>query len=322
MDNLSYASAFKLTAFDNLGNNKYAYFSVTLTAYTLIVILNISIITIIITERSLHVPMYIILCNLFFSALIGSTSFYIKLMIDLLADNHVVPRLLCFMQIFFIYVYMMAEFTILTLMAYDRYTAIYTPLQYNTIMTPKRLSTLIIFAWVYPICMMGIAVLLSARLPLCGNQIDKSYCNNWEVVKLSCIDSTANNAYGSAVFGLFIIPVAFIIYSYVKIIIVCWNSPSSHKHKALQTCLPHLITLVLYLSSLLFEITVSRLNLKNVQNSVSTIASLEYLIIPPLLNPVIYGMILPEIRKKVFHILEKKGRHSHLSKSVTFLLIS
>ncbi|XP_051782549.1 olfactory receptor 10A3-like [Erpetoichthys calabaricus] len=128
---------------------------------------------------------------------------------------------------------------------------------------------LIFVSWIYPIFMVSIGVMLSARLPLCGNEINRVYCNNWEIVKLSCTDTSSNNIYGFFVICTFLIPFIFIVYSYMKILSVCLNSSRSQKHKAFQTCLPHLVTLIFFLSSILFELIESRLNAKRITNTLS-----------------------------------------------------
>ncbi|XP_028656879.2 olfactory receptor 1468-like [Erpetoichthys calabaricus] len=308
MENASYETLFILTSFQEMGNNKDVYFCLALTCYLLIIFFNSGLIVFIYLEKTLHEPMYIFLSNLFLSALIGSSSFYIKFMIDLRVSIPVVSPSICFLQIFLMYTCVFGEITILTVMAYDRYIAINWPLQYTSIISITKIRNLIILSWTYPSSMVTIAIFLTARLSLCGNRINWLYCNNWEIVKLSCLETHVNNIYAYVFFFTFLIPFSFIIYSYIKILIVCWNNSRSHKKKAFQTCLPHLITLILFLSSILFEVIDSRLNSKRSTNSFSTIASLETVIIPPLLNPLIYGIILPGIRKRLICIFLCKDK--------------
>uniref|UniRef100_A0A8C4RWP0 Olfactory receptor n=2 Tax=Erpetoichthys calabaricus TaxID=27687 RepID=A0A8C4RWP0_ERPCA len=306
MENLTYVTTFILVPFKDMGNAKHLYFVAALIAYLLMLSFNLSLILLIVLEKSLHEPMYIFLCNLLISALIGSTTFYTKLLIDLQTDVPVVSRSVCFTQIFFLYVYFAVEITILTVMAYDRFIAINVPLLYSTIISNTKVAMLIFLAWIYPVTGMSILVSLSSSLQLCGNTINTVYCNNWEIVKLSCTDTSANNIYGSVGFGIFLLPILFILYSYIKILVLCWNRSRSYKSKAFQTCLPHLVTFTFFLCSTVFESTESRTHLKRTSDLVNTIASLEFVIIPPLLNPLIYGMILPEIRKRVTYIFSGK----------------
>uniref|UniRef100_A0A8C4RVL1 Olfactory receptor n=2 Tax=Erpetoichthys calabaricus TaxID=27687 RepID=A0A8C4RVL1_ERPCA len=308
MENSSYVTSFILLSFKDMGNAKHLYFVAALIAYLVILSFNLSLILIIIFEKSLHEPMYIFLCNLLISALIGATTFYIKLLFDLQTDIPVVSRSVCFTQIFFLYVYFGIEMTILTVMAYDRFIAINVPLLYCTIISSTKTAKLVFLAWLCPICCVSILISLSSSLQLCGNTINTVYCNNWEIVKLSCTDTSANNIYGSLAFSMFLLPTVFIFYSYIKILVLCWNRSRSYKSKAFQTCLPHLITFILFFCSTIFESTESRTHLKRTSDLVSTIASLEFVIVPPLLNPLIYGIILPEIRRRVIRIFSVKKR--------------
>ncbi|XP_039602279.1 olfactory receptor 1078-like [Polypterus senegalus] len=247
--------------------------------------------------------MYIFLCNLLFCELIGASSFYIKFMFDLHTNNQVVSLSACLTQIFFIYVYVSAEISILTVMAHDRYVAINFPLHYVTIISTRKAQMFISVAWVYSISVIIMGVILAARLPLCGNQIDSVYCSNWEIVKLSCIDTSTNNIFGFLIICSLCLPLIFIIYSYIKILIVCWNSSKSRRYKAFQTCVPHLVTIFFFTCSVLFEVIQSKLNLKRALNTLTLFASLEFLTLPPLLNPLVYGIILPEIRKRFIYII-------------------
>lgn len=85
-------------------------------------------------------------------------------------------------------------------MAYDRFVAICKPLQYHSIMTPKMLTLMVAISGIYPMCSIGLGIIFTARLRLCGNDLRKLYCNNWITAKLSCENATfLKNIYGFAV---------------------------------------------------------------------------------------------------------------------------
>ncbi|XP_034771876.2 olfactory receptor 6N1-like [Acipenser ruthenus] len=307
MENMSYTETFTLTGFGDMGNTKYVYFVFALIGYLLIVFVNIVLVLVIFLERSLHEPMYIFLCSLSVNALYGTAGFYPKLLADLLSENQVIPHAGCFIQIFVIYGYAIAEFTILTVMAYDRYVAICKPLHYTNIMTDRVVCKLLFGAWLFPFCSMALVLLFSSRLPLCGNHIERLYCLNWSVVKLSCVPTTLNNIVGFVITICAIFPpLFFILFSYVNILIVCQKSSKEFRRKALQTCLPHLTTLINYSITMLCEIVLSRLDSTALPQIVVITLSLEFLIIPPLLNPLMYGLNLPEVRKRVRNMLQRK----------------
>uniref|UniRef100_A0A8C4RWZ4 G-protein coupled receptors family 1 profile domain-containing protein n=1 Tax=Erpetoichthys calabaricus TaxID=27687 RepID=A0A8C4RWZ4_ERPCA len=306
MENVSDENNIKLMAFQDIGSNKYMYYFLALIVYLLIILFNCSIIIVIFLDKGLHEPMYIFLCNLLLSELVGSSSFYIKFLFDIQTDMQVISLPACFIQISLITLYISVEISILMVMAHDRYIAIHFPLHYISLISTRKVQIFIFVAWMYSLFVVTTGTSLTACLPLCGKQIRSLYCSNWEFVKLSCKNTNNNNIFGYLVMCSFFIPFIFILYSYIKILRVCWNLSKSHKFKAFQTCVPHLVTLLLFATSLQYEIMDSRLNLKREINAITLFASLEFLTVPPLLNPLIYGIILPGIRKRFIYIISSK----------------
>ncbi|XP_059371196.1 olfactory receptor 51I2-like [Carassius carassius] len=302
MENETY---FYLMLFENIGYIRYAFFSLGFIIYCAIVFFNALIILTIFLEGTLHLPMYILISCLSVNSVFGTTAFFPRLLKDLLFDTHSVSRAACFLQAFAIFSYASNENTILMLMAFDRYVAISKPLQYNNIMTPRILSVLISIGWIYPMLCVGIGGILSARLKMCGNKLWKVYCHNWEIVKLSCANAIINNVFGFFVLTTTVImPLSFILYSYIKILIICRKSSLDFRRKAYQTCIPHIVILLNFSVALFCEITLSRVATLELPIGLSIILSLEFLIVPPILNPLVYGLKFPEIHKKIIWIIK------------------
>ncbi|XP_016116813.1 putative gustatory receptor clone PTE03 [Sinocyclocheilus grahami] len=302
MENGTY---FYLMLFENIGYIRYAFFSLGFILYCAIVFFNALVIFAIFLERTLHQPMYILISCLSVNSVFGTAAFFPRLLTDLLSDTHSVSRAACILQAFVILSYASNENTILMLMAFDRYVAISKPLQYNNIMTPRILSVLIAISCIYSMLCVGIGCILNARLTKCGNKLWKVYCHNWEIVKLSCENTIVNN-----VFGLFILtttvimPLSFILYSYVKILIICRKSSQDFRRKAYQTCIPHIVILLNFSVALFCEVTLSRVATLKLPIELSIILSLEFLIVPPILNPLVYGLNFPKIRQKIIWIIK------------------
>ncbi|XP_036393550.1 putative gustatory receptor clone PTE03 [Megalops cyprinoides] len=307
MENGTFPPYFYLTVFKDQGDLKYIFFILTFAVYFAIIFFNVIIVLIIFIEVVLHEPMYIFICCLSINSLYGTLGFFPRLMIDLLSDTHTISHPACFTQIFIIYTYASCEFTILTMMAYDRYAAICVPLQYNSIMTSKMIIALMGIAWIYPMFCLSVLIYLANQLPLCGNEIARAYCANWSVVRLSCVGTQLNNIVGLFMTSTTVfLPLAFVLYSYIKILTVCQKSSKEFRKKAFQTCLPHLVTFINYSITMFCEITMSRFENEKRFHVIAMILSLEFLIIPPILNPLIYGLNLPEIRKRILHLLKTK----------------
>ncbi|XP_055051425.2 olfactory receptor 52E4-like [Misgurnus anguillicaudatus] len=295
MDNGTY---FYFMLFENLGHMRYIFFSLAFIYYCVVLCLNVLIVLAIRQERTLHQPMYILIACLSINSLYGTAAFFPRLLSDLLSDIHTISRETCYLQVLVIYTYASYEFTILTLMAFDRLVAISKPLQYHNIITPRSLTVFMVINWTYPLIMVGIASILTARLTICGNKLYKVYCHNYDIVKLSCVRNTVINIYGLLVtITTVFIPLIFIFYSYVKILIVCKRSSPEFRSKAFQTCVPHMVILFNFSIAIFCELTLSRFVDGELPTTLTVVLSLNFLIIPPLLNPVVYGLNFPDIRK-------------------------
>uniref|UniRef100_A0A8C9XAP5 Olfactory receptor n=1 Tax=Sander lucioperca TaxID=283035 RepID=A0A8C9XAP5_SANLU len=234
--------------------------------------------------------------DLFVNELYGSTGLFPFLLVQILSDIHTVSAPFCFLQIFCVYTYVCVEFSNLAIMSYDRYLAICYPLQYNTRMMTKKVAVLIALPWLYSFLTIVVLISLIVPLQLCGNIIDKVYCNNYSIVKLACSETTANNIYGLILTFLTVfVPFIIILYTYMRILKVCFSGSKQSRQKAVSTCTPHLASLLNFSFGNCFEILQSRYNTKSVHSVLKTVLSLYYLTCQPLFNPVMYGLKMSKI---------------------------
>ncbi|KAK2840450.1 hypothetical protein Q5P01_014190 [Channa striata] len=297
-------SYFEFTLFSDSGSLKYVFFSVCLLIYMTIISANVVITLTVCLEKSLHQPMYIFICCLSLNSLYGSASFFPRFLMDILSDTHFISRPLCFVQIYIIHTYKTHEVNILTVMAYDRFAAICHPLHYHSKMTFRKVLYLLIVTVLYPACLLGYFMYQSSNLPLCGYKLHRIFCTSWSVVQLSCVDTIVNSITGQfiAVTTIFI-PLFFVLYTYLRILLVCRKSLSEFRGKALQTCLPHIVTFVNFCISVFIDVLLNQYKVDEVNRLVIVVLSLEFLIIPPISNPLVYGLKLPQIRAVISGIL-------------------
>ncbi|XP_039635592.1 olfactory receptor 49-like [Perca fluviatilis] len=297
MINSTQVSYFTLSAYFDTGLFKYFYFLIVMSLYMLIVCANLLLIVVICMNRSLHEPMYLFLCSLFVNELFGSTGLFPFLLVQILSDIHTVPASVCFLQNFLLFSYGGVEYLNLAVMSYDRYLAICCPLQYNTQMSFNKIAMLIGATWFYPLLMCVVMTSLSRSLQLCGNIINKVYCDNYSVVKLACSDTRVNNIYGLFVTSLSIIcPLILIFYTYIKILKVCYSGSKQTRQKAVSTCTPHLASLLNFSFGSFFEIVQSRFDMRSVPNNLRIFLSLYWLTCQPVFNPLLYGLNMSKIR--------------------------
>ncbi|XP_038548588.1 olfactory receptor 10J5-like [Micropterus salmoides] len=297
MINSTQVSYFILAAYFDTGLYKYIYFMVIMSLYMLIVGANLLLIVVICMNRSLHEPMYLFLCSLFVNELYGSTGLFPSLLVQILSDIHTVSAPFCFLLNFCLNFYAGVGFTNLAVMSFDRYLAICCPLQYNIQMTSYKIAMLIALTWLYALLVCLIMISLTNSLKLCGNIIEKVYCDNYSIVKLACSDTTINNIYGLFMISFTILcPVCLIFYTYIKILKVCFSGSKQTRQKAVSTCTPHLASLLNFSFGAFFEIVQSRFNMNHVPIVLRFFLSLYFLTCQPLLNPLLYGLNMSKIR--------------------------
>ncbi|XP_031166342.1 olfactory receptor 6N1-like [Sander lucioperca] len=288
---------FALVAYFDTGAFKYLYFMIVMALYMLIVCTNLLLIVVICVNRSLHEPMYLFLCSLFVNELYGSTGLFPFLLVQILSDIHTVSASLCFLQIYCVHFYGSVELFTLGVMSYDRYLAICYPLQYHTRMTSNKVAVLIASVWLYSVLATVVMMSLSVPLQLCGNTIQKVYCDNYSIVKLACSDTTVNNIYGLVyMFTIIVALIILILYSYMRILKVCFSGSKQTRQKAVSTCTPHLFSLLNFSFGAFFEIVQGRFNMNSLPIMLRIVLSLYWLTCQPLFNPVMYGLKMSKIR--------------------------
>ncbi|XP_057215730.1 olfactory receptor 52J3-like [Triplophysa rosa] len=299
MENSSYPVMLTLMVPRESKSYRHIYFTCFLFLYLLILSINIRLISVIIMEKSLHEPMFMFLCNLCVNVIYGASGFYPIFLSNLLLDSYVISSHVCALQSFVIYSSLITEITILTVMAYDRYVAICRPLDYHSKLTKNTCLKLILLSWIIPNCYTVPAALLSNLRTFCKYHIDKLYCDNWSVVKLSCASNFVNTLYGYFLIVTFVSHLVVIIVSYIKLITAC-KASLENKKKFWQTCLPHLLSLINFSFALLFDVMYSRYGANDIPESLRNFLALELIIVPPVVNPLIYGLNIKAVRKRAF----------------------
>ncbi|KAM3607757.1 uncharacterized protein V6R79_013265 [Siganus canaliculatus] len=318
MENSSGRFYFNFTMFVDIGVYYFPAFILCFLLYVFIISANLVIIVVVSRERALHEPMYIFIAFLSVNSLYGSAGFFPRFLLDLLSDTHLISRPACFTQIYIIYSYASYELTILAVMAYDRYVAVCNPLHYHTKMTPWTVCRLAGLAWISLVLSFAVCLDLTIKLPLCGNTIMKIYCAIWNIAKLSCVSIVVNNIVGLLVTAVTVVlPLVFVLYTYIQILLVCRKSSSEFKSKVFETCLPHTISFVTYCASGFCDIALSRLDVEKLNPIFAVILALEFIVIPPIMNPLVYGLKLPEIRKHIFRMFSFLKSLQHSKKQFT-----
>nr|XP_025961887.1 olfactory receptor 14C36-like [Dromaius novaehollandiae] len=137
MSNSSSLTKFLLLAFTETWNLQLLHFSVFLGIYLAALLGNGLIITVVACDHCLHTPMYFFLLNLSLLDLGAISTTVPKSLVNSLWDTRAISYSGCAAQVFLVVFLSGEEFSLLTVMAYNRFVAICRPLHYGTIMDSR-----------------------------------------------------------------------------------------------------------------------------------------------------------------------------------------
>uniref|UniRef100_A0A8C4RU29 Olfactory receptor n=1 Tax=Erpetoichthys calabaricus TaxID=27687 RepID=A0A8C4RU29_ERPCA len=278
--------------------------------YVLAIVANVLIIYIIKVNHNLHNPMYVLLATLSLVDL-ALCSLALQILKIFWFNQRAIAFEACLFQMFCVHFFSSLESSILAIMAYDRYVAIYNPLRYMSILSYKFLAQVFLSLLLRDLILIGLLPTFASRLPFCSsNVIQHCYCDHMGIAKLACTDISLNSSLGllaiSCIFGL---DVMFIIFSYVLILRSVLKVGSNNAlRKALNTCGSHLFVILYFYTTLLFSLLVYRTGMK-VLPEIHIMLAVLYLLVPPVLNPLVYAVRTKEIRQAQIDTLYMKNMH-------------
>ncbi|XP_058716133.1 olfactory receptor 14J1-like [Poecile atricapillus] len=296
MSNSSSFSHFLLLALANTRQLQLLHFCLFLGISLAALLGNTLIISAIACGHHLHSPMFFFLLNLALTDLGCICTTVPKAMHNSLWDTRTISYSGCAAQVFLFVFFFSAEFSLLTIMCYDRYVSICKPLHYGTLLGSRACAHMAAAAWASGFLNALLHTANTFSLPLCqGNALGQFFCEIPHILKLSCSKSYLRElgliAVGASLgFGCFV----FIVFSYVQIFRAVLRIPSEQgQHKAFSTCLPHLAVLSLCVSTGIF----ANLRPPSISSpSLDLTVSVLYSVVPPALNPLIYSLRNQELK--------------------------
>ncbi|XP_065702830.2 olfactory receptor 14J1-like [Patagioenas fasciata] len=303
MFNNSSITQFLLLAFADTRELQLLHFWLFLGIYLAALLGNGLIITTIAWDQHLHTPMYFFLLNLSLLDMGTISSIVPKSMANSLWDTRVISYAGCAAQLFLFFFLASAEYSLLTVMSYDRYVAICKPLHYGTLLGSRACVHMAAAAWATGFLNALLHTANTFSLPLCkGNVLGQFFCEIPQILKLSCSRSYLKEVRLlvlsiSVVFGCFV----FIVLSYVQIFRAVLRIPSEQgRHKTFSTCLPHLAVVSLFVSTAMF----AYLKPHSISSPfLDLVVSVLYSLVSPAVNPLIYSMRNKELKESMRKLL-------------------
>ncbi|XP_010827831.1 PREDICTED: olfactory receptor 151 [Bison bison bison] len=303
-ENHSTVTEFILGGLTNRPELQLPLFFLFLGIYSVTMVGNLGMITLICLNAQLHTPMYYFLSNLSFVDLCYSSVTTPKMLVNFVSGKNTISYAGCMAQLYFFLVFVIAECYMLTVMAYDRYVAICRPLLYNIIMSHRVCSLLVAGVYIMGLIGSTIETGLMLKLPYCEHLISHYFCDVLPLMKLSCSSTydVEMTVFFLAGFNIVVtsltvlISYAFILSSILRI------STTEGRSKAFSTCSSHFAAVGIFYGTTAFMYlkpsTASSLAQENV-------ASMFYTTVIPMLNPLIYSLRNKEVKAAMQKTLGK-----------------
>ncbi|CAM5072741.1 unnamed protein product [Natator depressus] len=279
------------------------------TMYAIAIMGNFTVLFIVRMEPSVHGPMYYFLCMLAISDLVLSTSILPKTLSIFWFNSREIDFNACLTQMYFIHCFSTMASGILVAMAFDRYVAICDPLRHSTILTNPVVAKIGLAVVLRGSILVLPTPFLARRWTYCRtNIIPHAYCEHIAVVKLACADIHISSYYGlSVVFFVTGLDVFFFTVSYIQILRAIFSLPTKDTQlKSLGTCSSHLCAILAFYIPALFSFLTQRFGHNMALHFHVLMANVSFLV-PPMLNPIIYGVRTRQIRDRLLHFFSHKG---------------
>ncbi|XP_048218753.1 olfactory receptor 9K2 [Perognathus longimembris pacificus] len=272
--------------------------------YAMILLGNVGMMTLILSDPRLNTPMYFFLGNLSFIDLFYSSVIAPKAITNFWSKSKSISFAGCVAQLFLFALFIVTEGFLLAAMAYDRFIAICNPLLYSVQMSTRLCARLVAGSYFCGCISSVLQTSMTFSLSFCASRaIDHFYCDTRPLQRLSCSDLFVSKVVSFSLSGLIILPTIFVIvvsYMYIVSTVLKMRSTEGRK-KAFSTCSSHLgVVGVLYGAVFFMYLTPDR------YPELSKVASLCYSLVTPMLNPLIYSLRNKDVKEAIRKLLEKK----------------
>uniref|UniRef100_H0XJ00 Olfactory receptor n=1 Tax=Otolemur garnettii TaxID=30611 RepID=H0XJ00_OTOGA len=304
--NTSIVTEFHLLGFQNLLEWQTLLFAIFLFIYFLTITGNVVIISVVSQDQRLHSPMYTFLKHLSFLEIWYTSTIVPLLLANLLSWGQVISFSACMAQLYFFVFFGATECFLLSMMAYDRYLAICSPLRYSFLMSSEICTMLVAISWLMGVGTGFLPSLMISKLDFCGpNQINHFFCDLPPLMQLSC-SSVYITQMAIFILSIAVLCICFFLtlVSYFFIVSSILKIPSANgQMKTFSTCGSHLAVVTIYYGTMISMYVHPNGHLSP---EVNKVISVFYTVITPLLNPVIYSLRNRDFKEAVRKAMRRK----------------
>ncbi|NXN52126.1 OR4D5 protein, partial [Rynchops niger] len=300
--NFSRVTEFILLGLSDRTELQVLFFTIFFLAYAMVLLGNLLIIVTVRTDPKLSSPMYFLLCNLSFIDICCTFVTSPRMLVDLLSQRKAIAFEDCIAQLFFLHFVGASEKFLLTVMAYDRYTAICKPLHYTVIMSRQACWVLVSACWAGGFLHSIVQTLLTVQLPFCGpNKIDNYFCDVPPVIRLACTDIYVTAWLMVSNSGLIsLVCFLVLVTSYTFILVTIRVRLTEGHWKALSTCASHVVAVILFFVPCTF-IYLRPFSTFPCDKHICVI----YTVFSPVMNPLIYTLRNNEVKASMWKLWKR-----------------
>ncbi|XP_055278615.1 olfactory receptor 51T1 [Moschus berezovskii] len=301
-------STFLLTAFPGL-ELAHVWISIPVCCLYIIALLgNSMILFVILVEQRLHKPMYYFLSMLSAADLCLTITTLPTVLGVLWFHAREISFKACLIQMFFVHAFSFLESSVLAVMAFDRFMAICNPLKYATVLKDMMIMVIALVICVRQLIFIFPMLLALKRVSFQERkELSHPFCYHPDIIR-----DTYSNPWINSFLGLFLqlymtgTDLLFILVSYVLIIraVLSIVAPKKQK-KALNTCVCHICAVTIFYVPMISLSFTHRL-LSSTPRVICSILANVYLLLPPVLNPIIYSLKTRTIRQAMLQLLHTK----------------
>ncbi|KAF3693184.1 Olfactory receptor 2AJ1 [Channa argus] len=272
--------------------------------FVISVVANIVNILVIISDKKLHKPMYLLICNLAVVDILYTSSSSPTMITVLVAGVKTISYVPCLIQMFAFHLGSVMEMLVLAVMGFDRLLAVGCPFQYQSYLTNARTIVLTYILWMVGCGFVAVLPATVIPLPHCSTALKYAFCSYASLIRTTCVDPNYYfNLVAIITFFLLFFTFNFICLSYVGIILFVKLSSNIDKKKMGSTCFSHLIVVTCYYCPVFILSLLTRIGV------VLTLEARNGLVIgsilgPSLVNPFVYCLRTNEIKNKIISLFK------------------
>ncbi|NXL90006.1 O51H1 protein, partial [Alectura lathami] len=258
-------------------------------------------------DHSLHTPVYYFLSTLAMADLGLSLSTLPTMVAVFWFKSPSFPFEACVAQMYFVHAFSVIESGVLVAMAFDRFVALSCPLRYSSGLTSPLIMKAGGVIFLRAVCVVLPVAVLMGKMPFCGPRVlSHSFCLHQDMLRLVCGDVRVSRV---RLYGLMAVMLTkgldslAILLSYTMILRAILSTVSqAAQAKAFSTCISHLCAVLVFYIPLIGLSIAHRFG-RQLSPLAPTLMADACLLVPPVLNPLVYSWRTRQIRGWVLTLL-------------------